>query len=515
MKWFKDFHKKSKHTTMSTIADSQDPKASEPIMVPTDTAIKLPTPDESHETLVPNSEFSRANIEALGGAIRLTDKDPCGLELLHYVRCTSKDPVLIQQCRGVVFHGEEVVVRAFPYCKEFNHEDIEELETHIHPKFKHSIFYDAHEGATIRMFHFDGRWFTSTHRKLNAFRSKWASRESFGTTFKRALEVEVSENSVLRNSIPSSEEGLLERFQTTLDKTKQYMFLVRHSSENRIVCDAPRSQSGEYRPTLYHIGTFVDGELTMTENINVPYPKKHKFINVDELKSYVQGIDIRHLQGVICFAPNNEQYKIYNKDYQDLFRARGNEPSIKFQYLKVRMNRPDVDKLYFLYPDFGKHFDEIENTLFDIATNIYKAYVQRFIKKRFVTVPNEDFQVIKACHQWHEEDRASNRISVDKVIEVLNRQQPTALNKMLRRFRSEKEAKDETKNVTRERARSNTISSSPALAPVSGTPPVASPLLLAASRGRSHASGVPPSPLGPPAVNPEETLHQCSITASQ
>ena len=66
------------------------------------------------------------------------------------------------------------------------------------------------------------------------------------------------------------------------------MFLVLNNDENRIVCDCPN------RPTLYHVGTFVEGELVMDDNINIPYPKKHTFTNIDSLVSYVNDINIHH-----------------------------------------------------------------------------------------------------------------------------------------------------------------------------------------------------------------------------
>ena len=81
--------------------------------------------------------------------------------------------------------------------------------------------------------------------------------------------------------------------------------------------------------------------------------------------------------------------------------------------------------------------DEYENIMFDIARGIYKAYVQRFIKKNYVTVPREEFAVIRECHSWHLADRAANRISLNQVIRVLNKQSPTHLNHMIRRLKLE------------------------------------------------------------------------------
>jgi len=478
---------------MTSIIESKNAKAAEPTKASIKNVETPITPNtDTHKSQ--ESEFTREAVEALGNRVRLTDTDEdTGLELFCYVRCGPEDDGLIRDCRGVVFHDQNIVMRAFPYTIEYSHTEEKQIETNIQSVFRDCTFYDAHEGALIRMFNFSGRWFTSTHRKLNAFRSKWASKDSFGTAFKRALEAEITNNRPLSEAIPDSDEGLLERFQSTLDPTKQYMFLVRHNSDNRIVCSAPD------QPTLFHVGTFVDGKLVMTEDINVPYPKKHTFISMDGLINHVGKTDIRTLQGVIVFAPDNKQYKILHQDYQDLFRARGNEPSIKFRYLQVRMTPHMVDMLYHLYPNMTKTFDEYENTLYDVAKSTYKSYVQRFIKKKWVTAPQEEFSVMRECHKWHEQDRKVNRISIDKVIEIMNQQTPTNLNKMIRHFHNEKEKQQDTQETVTNRNRSNTVTSANSPA-VHGTA-IVSPLLLTKNRKR-NPSLPPSSKLGPPAVKP-------------
>lgn len=426
------------------------------------------------------AEFNRSTVEALGNDVRLTDTDEAsGLELFCYVKCGAEDDDNIKKCRGVVFHKDTIVMNAFPYTIEFSHSDEKQIIEQIQPIFKDSIIFDAHEGTLIRMFYFDGKWYTTTHRKLNAFRSRWASKESFGTSFKRALEAEVENNKILRDSIPEDGDGLLERFQSTLDITKKYMFLIRHNEENRIVCAPPT------RPTLYHVGTFVNDNLVMSENINIPYPTKHTFLNIHDLIKHVSKVDIRNIQGVIIFAPNNCQYKIINMNYLDLSNARGNEPSIKYRYLQVRMQKPMVDMLYHLYPEMIKTFELYENTIYSIAKNIYTSYVQRFIKKKWVTVAGEEFNVIRACHSWHENDRKVNRITIEKVIEILNEQSPTNINKMIRHFHNEKVHQQETQVNIQQRNRSNTVTSSTEVI-ANNLMTVASPLLLAMNRNNRN-----------------------------
>lgn len=420
--------------------------------------------------------FSRSDIDALGNLVRMVDKDEeSGLELFCYVNCSNSDSNTLKRCRGVVFNKDKLVMQAFPYTSDYNHTQVDTLKKHISDPSLCS-FYDAYEGALIRMFNHEGRWFLSTHRKLNAFKSKWASRESFGTLFKKALTHEVSVNEKLSDACGQGD-TVMERFQCSLDPDKQYMFLVCNNKDNRIVCLAGDT------PKLYHVGTFVDGALTLEEDVYIPKPDRHTFQTVEELTDYVYSMDVKYKQGVICFLPDGGQLKIFNKEYQDLFQVRGNEPSIKFRYLQVRMSRRMTNMLYYLYPDKVKLFDEYENTLYDIARSIYRAYVQRFIKKRYVTVPREEYAVIKLCHSWHLSDRTNNRITLDRVIKVLNEQTPTHLNHMIRRFKTEQVRQNEQISL---RLRSNSTNSATSRTPrttplpsgVGVKTPTPSPLIL-------------------------------------
>jgi hypothetical protein len=413
-------------------------------------------PTEVPETEVPptevpengsNLQFNRSNIESLGNFVHLVDSDHSDeenkLDMFCYVKCSQSDSNLLKQCRGVVFNGEKLVMKAFPYTTEYNHTEDEKVSETL-GDIKDWVFYDSHEGALIRMFYFNNKWYVSTHRKLNAFRSKWSSNESFGTIFKSALSSEEEENEKFRNRLPKGD-NILERFQSTLDKSKQYMFLIRNNKDNRIVCDPPS------RPTVLHVGTFDDGNLIMTDNVDLPFPNKLNFSTVDELLRHVKHSSYKDVQGVIGFTADNRQLKVLHQDYQDLFKSRGNEPSVKFRYLQVRMNRRLTNMLYYLYPDKASIFDEYEDSLYDIARSIYRAYVQRFIKKRYVTVPREEFTIIRECHSWHLSDRTNNRISLNQVIKVMNQQSPTHLNRMIRRFKLEQIKQNEYRKSSRPR----------------------------------------------------------------
>jgi hypothetical protein len=172
----------------------------------------------------------------------------------------------------------------------------------------------------------------------------------------------------------------------------------------------------------------------MKIDIGISYPEKLSFKSFEEIYDYVYNIDYNKLKGVIIFAPNNFQYLILNKTYYELYNSRGNEPSIKFRYLQVRMDNDKVDMLKYLYEDKIKDFEEYENYVYDLSQIIYQAYIDRYIKKLYVTLPTEEFNIMKEAHDWYLLDR-NNKISYSKIIEILNRQKPTNLNKMIKRLK--------------------------------------------------------------------------------
>lgn len=389
---------------------------------------------ESSKPAAENQPLTLPIIKWYGNKVAMTDHDvETHLSLYCYTKCTPDTDDIVKSCRGVVFQGEKLVMQAFPYTQEFSDQDTEAVTALLTPVFDKCRFFTSEEGSLIRMFAVqreDGtyKWFTTTHRKLDAFRSRWASRKSFGTAFTEALEEETRYSEEFKKRVENGQGTLLERFQQNcLDPSVQYMFLVRHSEQNRIVCKAPSA------PRVFHVGSFKNGELNF-DPICVPMPREHKFSNVQELLDYVRKMDYTRHQGIIVFAPGNKQYKIFQSDYYNLFMVRGNEPSIKFRYLQLRTDENKVRDLMYLYPEMRETFNTYERYLQEISRNIYDAYVNRFIKKQFVSMPAEDFAVMKELHTWHEQDRVKNRVSFFLVAKKLDEQHPTNLNRMIHRL---------------------------------------------------------------------------------
>ena len=356
-----------------------------------------------------------------------TDTDE-NLDLFCYTNCDENSDELVKKCRGIVLSGEKVVLNAFNYNPDYTVENEKKIEEVI--DFTKHVFFDSQEGALLRLFYHNGKWFVSTHHRLNAFRSKWSSRYSFGSMFKDAIEYEYRRDNSDLSKMLKNDDNIYNDFLELLNKEYSYTFLVRNNNENRIVCNAP------YYPTLYHVGTFIDNKLVFTENVGFPYPRQHNFQNIDQLLDHVEDSDFLEKQGIIVFSDSDCVCKILTRNYQRFFNVRGNESSVKYRYLQIRNDQESAEMLSYLYPKLSDTFDEYEECLLEITKDIHQSYIRRYIKKEYVTLPREEFQIMKLCHEWYLEDRNHNRISFRKVTEVMNGTHASALNKMIRRVTS-------------------------------------------------------------------------------
>lgn len=284
------------------------------------------------------------------------------------------------------------------------------------------IFY-ALEGTLIRVFWYKDRWHISTNKKLNAFKSRWSSRKSFGEMFQETL------------MAISGDPNCLETMLQALDPERVYLFLVRFNQENRLVCQPDRDPKEQ----VVFIGAWNDKTKSMDREWRhsppLPMAIRAPVERRAELIPFVEALDIHKYQGIILFhKTQNIQWKIYPSEYHRLLRVRGNNPNIRFRYLEIR-NDPEMRRqLFELCPYYQDMFLEYENILFQIAKLIRYYYIQRYIRNKYVTLPKEEYILMKKCHDWYLSNREENKINIAKVMEILNREETLALYKMIRRF---------------------------------------------------------------------------------
>ncbi len=362
--------------------------------------------------------------------IALVDSDiDNDLQLYHYTNCNSTSSEDVKSSRGIIRNNDKIVCKTFGFTEEYNViDDIDKIKERL--TSLNCKIYDAEEGATLRVYFFNNVWHISTHRKINAFKSKWGNpnSESFGQMFINALKWQVEEGDLKDKIVVENSEEIFNKYCSTLDENKIYTYLVRNSSDNRIVSHAPD------HPTIYFIGSFDRSTFLLLEgnDSGINTCKQHSFENIDEVLSYVDKVDYTRKQGLIVYLNNQQQFKILNSEYLKNFKARGNEPSIKFRYLQIRTDSSMVALLYSLYPECIVDFENYERILNIVGGKIYKSYIDRFINHKHVVLPKPEYIVMEKAHEWHCQNRKENKISLDKILDIIDSLSGTSLNRIIK-----------------------------------------------------------------------------------
>lgn len=362
--------------------------------------------------------------------IKCTDSNG-KLHVLNYIYCDNESDNDTKSTRGVVVDKDnQVIVKTFGYTDEFLSSERDGIQDRLQNLADWDVQYSL-EGTLIRVFHYDNEWYISTHKKLNAFKSRWSCRETFGEIFRKGIHELFSEEIKV--------DDVLGGFLESLEKNKVYLFLLRSNQENRIVCQAHFVKKDE---KIIHVGCFdSEGKFFINRGGLSGWLGKiasPQFIHVDtlgEVLSVVEGINHFEYQGLIFFNKHRpDQFKIVNTKYHELYQLRDNNPNLRFRYLELRNDPEKVRQLYALYPRSADVFDEYENTLYKIARMIYHYYVNRYIKNRYITLPREEYLIMKKCHDWYLSDRQNNRIFTAKIMEFLSQESPLNLYKMIRQY---------------------------------------------------------------------------------
>lgn len=329
------------------------------------------------------------------------------------VYCGEKGDDESNMYRGLVYHNETLVSPSMHFTIDFNqdidHEDIE----HLLGDIGDYRICDSQEGTIIRMFYFADKWYTTTHRKLNAHTSRWSSRETFGDIFDRLV--------LAKTGLDSNE------FRLTLDVDLQYIFLIRNTCDNRIVCDSEER--------VYHLETHMGISVDDIEDIDLGLDKitPRDFVNFKEVVDYVKDDDFDYMksQGVIIVNKlTGMQYKLLNPRYTELSNVRSNEPSLRFRYLNVIKDEKINSALRKLYPDSVHVFDKCDSILKQLSEELLADYVTIYIHKKFKWVDSTFHSILKKYRLKHLKSR--KLATAEELHEMIMSSSPVILNRLIR-----------------------------------------------------------------------------------
>jgi hypothetical protein len=343
------------------------------------------------------------------------------LQLYHYKTCDNDSPLDLKEYRGIVKSGDLIVSKSFGYIDELtvdiNLNENSKILKSVH-SFNQTKIYPMYEGTVLRMFYWKHKWFLSTHKKLNAFDSRWGNSNcmTFGEMFIQSF--------YNRNNNPNltTEElwTVFDNFCFQLDVTKTYVFLLLHDENTYMVCNN-NNILNEYNSNCFHIGEFDNKTHMLIEGntSGLPSLPTLSFNTVFDLIEAVRNIDHLTHPGVILYFPNQTQLRLYNRSYKKALELRGNQPDLLFRYLELRKDRELSNEFLELYKNEEQYLIGSELTILDVSKSIFQAYMNRHINKRYVYLPKCEHVVLQLCHKWHKENRDNNKMSLVKVLDVL------------------------------------------------------------------------------------------------
>lgn len=335
-------------------------------------------------------------------AIQIVDVND-DLELHHAVVCDDFSSDEIKAVRGHIKTLDgKLVCKSFAYTPEILSSNAELVDRFIKPFVEASAAaFTSFEGSLLRVWCFGDKWWISTHRRIDAFRSRWGSDISYGELFIQAL---------TRNSLNFDE------WTSTLDKNNIYTFLLRNGRKNRIVCD-------KYElPEIFLVGTFKrsdEGEFTyvdasVSNDTKLQSTPRVEYSSLEDIIAKVNSSDPKADQGVVFIDKNGASAKLVNPAYDKLARLRNNEPSIIAAYAKLRTTEQRAEFLE-LYSDLVEEFTRFETILDDICNNILRKYINRFIYRRVAILPPDQYGIMNNIHQMYLQSKRQNQSQKFKV----------------------------------------------------------------------------------------------------
>lgn len=349
------------------------------------------------------------------------------LILSHYDQCDNHSDRSIKQERGVIrdINGN-LVCQSFGYTHEYNTSD-EEWKTMVQYNIQNCHIFIAEEGTLLRLFCYENRWYLSTHKRIDAFTSHWSSTSSFGDLFVEALDYYYQKGEGKGKLDYLEKDHLLDVFCAGLDTDRVYTFMLRTNADTRIVCQPPTV------PTVYFAGQFYKGMYLEGNPTTLPWPTRVMFTAAEDLSDYIESFDPVKCPGVIVVTPDQNVFKVMTPGYKELTRIRGCEPSLYRVYMRVRQNEDELKTFLQLFPESKTThmMTTIEQSILALARKICNFYMRRFVHKEHVVVDKNYYYIMRLAHQWHSESREQNILSVQKFLEILDKQDHNFLYKLL------------------------------------------------------------------------------------
>jgi hypothetical protein len=334
--------------------------------------------------------------------------------------------------RGIIKNSAgEVVCKSFGYTPEVLANDGEKLNALISPLIcSETRVFKSYEGTIMRVWNYAGKWLLSSHRKVDASKSKWGHTQSFGDLFRRALKN-------ISFSSAGQEGDIFELYcNTCLNPDKIYVFMMTSFAENRKVC-----MYGP-EPCLFIIGAFERNNefrfcQTNAETLCNPPEEVDGITDSDGLLQAVNDMDPMVAQGIVLMNPDGSSGKIVSLQYDQLDKLRGNEPNVLYRYVQLRWKPESLENFKKLYPEHQAKFDQWEQAMQHITNNIFRKYIERYVHRNTSILPPDQYPVMVQLHgkYIHELRPQGKRVEPAHVWELLGTWSEREVNQLYKAYK--------------------------------------------------------------------------------
>ena len=348
-----------------------------------------------------------------------TIADSCNDLTIHHLSICTKDSTPEERLmRGVIKCGDTIVCKSFGHTPEVLHTDVEEIANTIQPLVDEKVrAFKSFEGSILRVWNYKGDWNISTHRRLDAFKSKWGTQKSYGDMFVDALRrtLNSTENSTEDNTkqdplaTQDDNKTFFAKYCQGLNPDYVYAFLMRNGKDNKLVCNVFDES------VVFIVGALNrenDWSYIPGRNINecrVPSSVEVTYSSLQDCIDLVANLNVREYQGLIFISDDGKAVKLMNATYVRMLNLRDNVPNVLLRYIQLSINKDAVEdlKLFLtVYEEQAELFNQFTSVIADITKNIHRKYVQRYIQGKVAVIPGDQFNIMKALHQKHIDNRS-------------------------------------------------------------------------------------------------------------
>ena len=271
------------------------------------------------------------------------------------------------------------------------------------------------DGTVIRLYNYQGTWYTATTRCIDATKSFWSSERTFDSMFWESC----------RFNEKFTKEMMLE----SLDVNYTYIFILLHP-DNRIVVQHEEQQV-MFIKRINNKTQEYDCYIKMyfSSPVNIIAVNDHK-VTYDELNIKYYNSNKR---GIIIRLKNEKvvvSYKYDFEKYSQVKNIRGNVPLIRNRYLELLSNPSELELLEVYYQEHNLLFTMINHNLDNLYKNVHKLYISSHVKHEILITEHHPYHhILRQLHGIYKKQNVI--ITLDEVKKKINSLPIYIINKLL------------------------------------------------------------------------------------